>query len=130
LLVRVALEKEAGDGDSYLQETVDNLSADIVRMSSENSRCEELIRAARDVIFGREKVIYTPKAVLLATIVVERGLATRHETDCRPDLEEGKKRGEVIVTFVLRRQAQIRPEGVINRILRVTRLGDNLLEFC
>lgn len=130
MLVRVALEKEAGDGDSYLQETVDNLSADIVRMSSENSRCEELIRAARDVIFGREKVIYTPKAVLLATIVVERGLATRHETDCRPDLEEGKKRGEVIVTFVLRRQAQIRPEGVINRILRVTRLGDNLLEFC
>jgi hypothetical protein len=86
----------------YLQEAVDDLSADIVRMSPEDSRCEELIRAARDVIFGREKVIYTPKNVLLATRVEKVVL----RQDMRPtvDLRGEEGRGG-IVTFVLRRQA-------------------------
>lgn len=93
-------------------------------MCLEDSRRKELVRAARDVIFGSEKVIYTPKLAVLATSVVKGIL--RGETRQAVDSEAG---GDV-VTFVLRRQAQIRSERIINRILGFTRLGDNLLEFC
>lgn len=64
-------------------------------MSPEDSRRKELVRAARDVIFGGEKVIYMSKVVLLAKCC-ERGAAARHETGRR--LGAGRRGGGTMLS--------------------------------
>lgn len=42
----------------YLQETVDNLAPDVIRVRGEDTRREESVRTARDFVLGAEEFIY------------------------------------------------------------------------
>lgn len=56
----------AREGMRYLQKTVDDLPAHIVGMCGKYFRGEELVRAARDVIFGEELICSRIRELMIA----------------------------------------------------------------
>lgn len=61
------------------------------------------------------------KDILLATSIVKEVM--QRDTRMAVELKTGEEEeGTMLRTFAMRRHAQIRPEGVVNRILGVTSL--------